>query len=102
MQHRHSALAAFLRAPAVASLSFRLSEMSMSSEQENFEELRRLLALKRHEQPPPGYFEGFSHQVIARIEAGEISAGQTAMQRLLARLPWFRGVWEGFEAKPLI
>jgi len=51
--------------------------MSMSSEPENFEALRRLLVIKRHEQPPPGYFNDFSRQVISRIRADEAAAGES-------------------------
>jgi hypothetical protein len=74
----------------------------MSPEQENFDDVRRLLALKRHEQPPPGYFQGFSHQVVARIQAGENAAAESTLQRLMSRLPWIRGIWNGFEVKPLV
>lgn len=55
----------------------------MTPEPENFTDLRRLLALKRHEQPPPGYFTNFSAKVIARIEARRPAAGLSWWQRLL-------------------
>ncbi len=76
--------------------------MSMSPEQENFEDVRRLLALKRHEQPPPGYFNDFSRQVIARIRAEEAAADASLLHRWLGRAPWLRGLWAGFEAKPIL
>ncbi len=58
----------------------------MNSDSENFDSLRRLLALKRHEQPPPGYFNGFSRDVMARIRAGENGEGETFKSSLLSRL----------------
>jgi hypothetical protein len=63
----------------------------MSENENNFEMLRRLLALKRHEIPPPGYFNRFSGEVIARIRAGETSesAGD-----------WFSKLLQVFEFKP--
>ena len=74
----------------------------MSAEQDNFENLRRLLALKRHERPPPGYFHDFSRQVIARIHAGEAAASQSWTQRVLESAPWLRDLWDGFGAKPMV
>jgi len=38
---------------------------------ENFDQVRRLLALKRYEVAPPGFFENFSSKVVARIAAAE-------------------------------
>ena len=62
------------------------------NENENFESLRQLLSLKRHEVPPPGYFNRFSGSVIARIRAGEREA-ETAT-------PWYLRFMQIFEAKP--
>jgi hypothetical protein len=74
--------------------------MSMSPEQENFEQLRRLLTLKRHEQPPPGYFDHFSRRVIIRIQAGE-TGHDGVMASWFGRAEWLRRTWELFEAKPV-
>jgi hypothetical protein len=58
------------------------------SSPEDFDSLAKLLRLKRHEQPPPRYFNEFSSRVISRIERGEV------------RLSW----WErfGFDLRPAL
>jgi hypothetical protein len=58
----------------------------MKPDSENFDSLRRLLALKRHEQPPPGYFNYFSRDVIARIRAGETGGEMTLASSWVERL----------------
>ena len=73
--------------------------MSMYPDPENFDQLRRLLALKRHEEPPPGYFHHFSGQVIARICAGEHA--DTAWG-LLWDAPWPQRLWAALEARPVL
>lgn len=40
----------------------------MNPEQEDFESLRQLLALKKYEQPPPRYFSELSSRIWTRIE----------------------------------
>jgi hypothetical protein len=76
--------------------------MSMNSERENFEDLRRLLALKRHEQPPPGFFNEFPRRVITRIRSGEDLVADSFMERLISQAPWMQRLWNGFEAKPIL
>jgi hypothetical protein len=74
----------------------------MNPEQENFHDLRRLLALKRHEQPPPGYFNNFSSEVIHRIRGGETSSPDTLLERLDAEAPWLQRLWSFFTTKPAL
>src|SRR5262245_49312752 len=72
--------------------------MSMNPDSQGFEDLRRLLALKRHEQPPPGYFQDFSRDVILRIRAGE-RASDRAPGFLTA---WLQKFWLALETKPAL
>jgi hypothetical protein len=73
----------------------------MSSEREDFAELRRLLALKRHEIPPPGYYNNFSGNVIARIKAGE-SLPETGFWARWFSVDGLGRMWAAFEAKPAL
>jgi hypothetical protein len=72
----------------------------MNENENNFESLRRLLALKRHETPPPGYFENFSSEVTARIRAGDAGRTASVSKQLTDELPWFFRLLSTFEAKP--
>src|SRR6266496_3671700 len=71
-------------------------------EQENFDSLRRLLALKRHEQPPPRYFQDFSGHVIARLRAGERVDRSGFWESLSWEAPWLQRLWGAFETKPIL
>jgi len=73
----------------------------MDSQPENFENLRRLLALKRHEQPPPGYFDGFSREIYLRLQAGE-GAQQVGVERVAWEAPWLVRLWEALSLKPYL
>jgi hypothetical protein len=74
----------------------------MSQDTENFEQLRRLLALKRYEQPPPGYFNDFSRQVIVRIQTGDLGHEANLLERLFVEAPWIQRLWQALEARPLM
>ncbi len=66
----------------------------MNPESQDFEQLRQLFAIKRHEQPPPGYFNHFSRDVIARIKAGEQGESSRAGG-------WIQRLWATLETKPI-
>jgi hypothetical protein len=68
----------------------------MNENENNFEELKQLLKLKRHEIPPPGYFHHFSGNVIAGIRAerdGTAKAPQAANN-------WLTRMMSVFETRP--
>jgi len=72
----------------------------MNENENNFESLRRILAFKNRETPPPGYFNKFSGHVISRIRAGEAREPVTAAEQLFAEAPWLVKFLQIFEAKP--
>jgi hypothetical protein len=71
-------------------------------EPEDFEALRRLLKLKRCEQPPPGYFNNFPGQVVARLRVDESHERAHPLARLSWEAPWLRHLLEAFQAKPAL
>src|SRR5258708_6018043 len=75
--------------------------MSMSSDPHEFEAVRRLIALKRYEQPHPRYFNDFSTRIIARIQAGEQLRHESS--GILSLVPaWVNRLWAALETKPML
>lgn len=72
----------------------------MSENEDNFNELRRLLVLKRHETPPPGYFNRFSGEVLQRIRAGEAADPTTFLEQLFAPAAGLLRIVRLLDAKP--
>ena len=63
----------------------------MNPEPENFDQLCKLLALKRYELPPPRYFNDFSTSVIARLN-----------QPLREELSWWQRLGFDFDLRPAL
>lgn len=63
----------------------------MNREDQDFVQLRRLLKLKRYEQPPPRFFNDFSSHVVARLKAHQSSGGGDS---------WWQRLWAGLELRP--
>ena len=64
----------------------------MNSSPEDFKDLRQLLALKRHEKPPPGYFSYLPDKVMMRIERDDLSDYST----------WWQWLVQKFDARPVL
>src|SRR2546425_7117037 len=64
----------------------------MNQTPDDFRELRSLLSWKRQERPPPGFFSGFSSQVVARIEA----------ERFYSQNSWWSRWLLQFDTKPIL
>jgi hypothetical protein len=54
----------------------------MSREQDQLDELQKMLALKRHEQPPTRFFHKLSDNVLQRLQTPEPPCEPTWRQRL--------------------
>lgn len=64
----------------------------MSDAPDDFDALRRLLSLKNHEAPPPGFFDRMPGQIMARIQEPQPRwTWETLMDRLF-QIPWFQPV----------
>ena len=74
----------------------------MKQEQDNFEALQRLLKLKRYEQPPPGYFNDFSTQVVRRIKLGGKEEKEGFLEYLFVEAPWLQRLFGAFQTKPAV
>jgi hypothetical protein len=73
----------------------------MNENENNFESLRSLLALKRHETPPPGYFNNFSSQVLQRIRVGQTEGSANWLEEFFNHAPWVAKLLEAFTARPV-
>jgi len=73
----------------------------MNEYENNFESLRRLLVLKRHETPPPGYFNYFSSQVLQRIRAGDTGTSANWVEEMFGQAPWLEKLLQVFNVKPV-
>ena len=74
----------------------------MNENENNFESLRRLLALKRHETPPPGYFNNFSRQVLQRIRASHNEPSVNLLEELFSHAPWLAKLLQALDMRPVL
>lgn len=82
----------------------RNSDVTMSAENQDqdFTKLQQLIKLKRHESPPPRFFNDFSFQVTARIRAGEGAGKIETFEDVVAQAPWLHRLWKAIEGKPAV
>jgi hypothetical protein len=66
----------------------------MNTSPEEFEQLRKLLKLKRYEQPPPRYFNDFSTRILQRLE-------QESAVSVTAEVSWFKRIFGVLDTSPI-
>lgn len=65
----------------------------MNSPEDDFKDVRRLLALKKHEEPPPGYFTWLPEKIAVKIDRhSDLSEHST----------WWEWMVEKFDARPFL
>jgi hypothetical protein len=74
----------------------------MNENENNFESLRRLLALKRYEMPPPGYYNNFSRQVLQRIRASHNEPSVNLFEELFNHAPWLAKLRQALDMRPVL
>jgi len=72
----------------------------MQNQEDNFDALRRALKLKRHEQPPPGFYNSFSRQVISRIRENDVHDRRHVMDAAAWEAPWISRLMQYFQTRP--
>ncbi|MFM2081440.1 MAG: hypothetical protein RL380_131 [Verrucomicrobiota bacterium] len=73
----------------------------MSAAPDEFEKLRKLLALKKHEVPPPGYFDHLAGDVRARLRGGE-HLKSDLWEQMGEEASWMQRFWGALAAKPAL
>ena len=71
----------------------------MNENENNFESLRQLMALKKHEVPPPGYFNRFSARVINEIEGQQ---RMTGTEKMVVTMPWLFRILLRLQGRPAL
>lgn len=73
----------------------------MKPEAENFETLKKLLALKRHEQPAPGYFDSLPAEISARISDLDSERADNKIRGVQVAA-WVHMTWNMLSARPIL
>jgi hypothetical protein len=71
----------------------------MANESEDFAALRKLLALKRHEAPPPGYFDRLPREIHVRLAAAR-QPQAFAERRTQSSSNWLASLLRLVESRP--
>jgi hypothetical protein len=75
--------------------------LRMSQEPQDFGALLKLLALKKHEQPPSDYFDQLSEEITSRIAAA--ASGPNYFGEGASESPgWLAQLWASLETRPAL